>query len=282
MKTASPELVALLNSSQQFTMADLLTFTLKNGTVLRFTSADIPLTYGGNTFTPFLFKRGRTRIVIGVEVDTLDVTLHAGADDLIGGIPYPHFAQNGGFDGAYALLERAFLADWSSGIVGALWMFSGRVSEIAPSHTEIRLDVKSDIEILTTPMPRNLYQPKCGFTLYDIGCGVSKAYHTGYSTAASGSTRSQVLCGLTQDAGWFDRGTISFTSGPNAGVTRTIKSYADGAVVPVLPFPSAPGFGDTFEINPGCDKSPDTCASKFNNKVKFRGFPYVPAPETVY
>jgi hypothetical protein len=38
MKAASPALIALLNASEQFVMADLYTFTLVGGSVLR--SAD--------------------------------------------------------------------------------------------------------------------------------------------------------------------------------------------------------------------------------------------------
>jgi len=50
MKTASPALIALLNSSEQFIMADLFTISLISGGVYRYTSADIPITVGLNTF----------------------------------------------------------------------------------------------------------------------------------------------------------------------------------------------------------------------------------------
>lgn len=282
MKTATPELIALLNGSQQFVMADLLTITLKNGTLLRYTSADLPLTVGAATFAPFRFKRGRTRLVVGVEVDTLDVTLFVGQDDLILGIPWPRFAQNGGLDGAEITLERAFMADWGQAVAGVLWMFSGRASEVEPSRSEVRLSVKSDVEVLNTPMPRNLFQGRCGFTLYDGACQVSKAAFKASTSVASGSTRSAINCGLTQNAGWFDRGTITFTSGANAGATRTVKSYRPGVIEVALPLPATPGVGDTFDAFPGCDKSQQTCEGKFNNRPRFKGFPYVPVPETAY
>jgi uncharacterized phage protein (TIGR02218 family) len=282
MKAASTELLALLNGQTQFNMADLLTVTLKSGTVLRYTSADIPLEFGGQTFVPFRFKRGKTRVVIGVEVDTLDLTLYVGIDDLMAGVPYPRFAQNGGFDGALVKLEKAFLTDWADPIVGALWMFSGRVSELTPTRTEIKLGVKSDLELLNIQMPRNLYQPRCGFTLYDQGCGVSKAAFKETATVSSQSTRTYILCSLVNPAGWFASGLVSFLTGPNAGVTRTIKSYTSGVIEIALPLPVAPNVGDTLEVWPGCDKTQGTCTAKFNNKARFRGFPYVPVPETAY
>lgn len=282
MKSAAPELIALLNDSTQFCMADLLTITLKNGTVLRYTSADISLAWGGNTFVPFLFQRSRTRLVVGVEVDSCDLTLMTNADLTLGGSPYPRFAQDGGFDGAAVRIDRAFLADWSQPIVGSLWMFSGKVSDVWPTRTQIRLAVKSDLEGLNVLLPRNLYQPKCMHSLYDTGCGVSKAAYKATGTAASGSTVSLVKCGLTQNAGWFDRGVVTFTSGAIAGLTRTIRSYTPGNIVLSLPLPYAPAVGDAFEAYPGCDRLQGTCEGKFNNKAKFKGFPYVPVPETVY
>lgn len=282
MKTASNELKALLNGSQQFAMADLLTITLKSGSVLRYTSADLPLAANGYTFTTFNFKRGKTRLVAGIEVDTLDLTLYGNDSTLIFGQAYPRFAQNGGLDGANVRLERAFLYDWGQPVVGALWMFSGRIAEVWPSRTAVKVAVKSDLEILNTPMPRNLYQPKCGYMLYDSGCAVSKAAFKVSSSVAAGSTRSAIKSALAQAAGWFTGGTITFISGPNVGVTRTVKSFAGGEFTTAIPLPFAPTTGDTFDALPGCDKSMQTCELKFNNKARFRGFPYVPVPETAY
>ncbi len=46
-----------------------------------------------------------------------------------------------------------------------------------------------------------------------------------------------------------------------------------------LPLQSAPSAGDTFTVYYGCDHTPGTCQSKFNNLANFRGFPYVPPPQ---
>jgi uncharacterized phage protein (TIGR02218 family) len=282
MKTASNELKTLLNGSQQFAMADLLTITLKSGSVLRYTSADIPLTANNYTFTTFNFKRGKTRLVAGIEVDTLDLTLYGDDSTLIFGQAYPRFAQNGGFDGASVRLERAFMPEWGQPVTGTLWMFSGRIAEVWPSRTTVKVAVKSDLEILNTPMPRNLFQPKCGNMLYDSGCAVSKAAFKVSGTVAAGSTRSAIKSALTQSASWFTGGTITFTSGPNVGVTRTVKTFLAGEFTTAIPLPFAPTVGDTFDALPGCDKALLTCDLKFNNKPRFRGFPYVPVPETAY
>ncbi|MEI8325522.1 MAG: phage BR0599 family protein [Betaproteobacteria bacterium] len=70
-------------------------------------------------------------------------------------------------------------------------------------------------------------------------------------------------------------------TGANAGIGRTIKAQAGGVLTSVQPWPSAVTIGDTFTVYPGCDKTQATCSSKFSNLARFRGYPYVPAPETI-
>jgi uncharacterized phage protein (TIGR02218 family) len=62
-----------------------------------------------------------------------------------------------------------------------------------------------------------------------------------------------------------------------------VKSYvnAGGAVTVIYPWPFAPQNGDQFTIYPGCDKTLDTCTNKFGNRPRFRGFKFIPIPETV-
>ena len=83
-------------------------------------------------------------------------------------------------------------------------------------------------------------------------------------------------------AGYFELGTLVFTSGENEGVSRSIKSYAPGVINFVFPLPFDPASGDTFTVYPGCDKQMSTCGAKFNNLANFGGEPFIPVPETAY
>jgi len=279
MKTASVDLVNLINGSKEFYIADLLTFTTATGTY-RWTNADYPITWDGNTYSVFPFERGNTRTVIGTEVDTLDINLMVNEDSLISGIPVSHYASNGGFDGATVTLRRAFLASWGVPPTGTILMFSGRVSDVSPNRSEVELTAKSDMELLNIRMPRNLYQASCMNTLFDSGCGLNKASFAVNSACLVGSTKNQVLSALAQAAGYFDLGTITFTSGLNAGVSRNVKSYTGGTFRLSLALPYTPTTGDTFTAYAGCDRSKATCQNKFSNVVNFRGMPYIPVPET--
>lgn len=287
MRAASGGLIALLNGNTQFQIADLLTITQANGTITRLTNADFDVV--ANTFT-FLssgpkFARGRTKIVLGIVVDTMPLSIMPDPAQLLGGVPWPQAAAAGALDGARILLERAHMPVWGDTSVGTVILFSGRVSEINPSRNEVAMVVKSDLEMLDIQMPRNTFQPYCVHTLYDSGCTLLKSAFVVAGVVTAGSTAASILASaLTQATGYFDLGTMTFTGGANNGVTRNVRSYTNAAgvktIIPMVAFKFAPANGDTFNIYPGCDKVQATCSTKFANLAHYRGYPYVPAPES--
>ncbi|AEV24626.1 phage conserved hypothetical protein [Azospira oryzae PS] len=265
MKAASPELIALLAQSQ-FLMADLYTLTLKSGEVKRYTSADIDITLAGNTFIHDgpLIQRDRTRTVVGIEVDTLQLTINPKTTDLLNGVPFLKACRNGALDGATLLLQKAFMASWGDTAAGAVTLFSGRVSGMMFSRTQAQIEVKSDTELLNIMLPRNTCQPTCLNTLFDAGCGLAKSGWQQTGALQAGSTQGSFNVGLTNfPDGWFALGTILFTTGINAGVMVTIKRHAAGVVTPSIPLISPPSTGDQFTIVPGCDRRQATCGNTY-------------------
>lgn len=288
MKSAPAELVTLLSTTRDLWMADLYTFTLVDGTVLRYTSADIDITVGARVFDHSgpLISRTRTRLALGTSVDSLDLEISAEGAHLLSGLPWLQAITNGALDGATVDLERAFAsgpaAALAGTVAGTVLLFSGQVSDTTTESLNARVIVRSFLERLDTSLPRNLYQPACGYSLYDTGCGVLRSSFAVNSTVGNGSTRQVINCALNQAAGYFSIGDIQFTSGQNLGVIRTVKSYTPGVVTLAYPLPKNIAFGDTFSIAPGCDKRSVTCDGTFNNLARFRATPYVPTPETAY
>lgn len=281
MITVSTTLAAHLASGGPFILADLYQITLTSGTLLRWTSFDQDVLWAGYAWSadcPVL-TRGTTRVVIGVEVDTLDVTITPRPADTVAGLPLLAAARAGAFDGARLMLYRAFLAPDGS-TIGTVLRFSGRFADVDLGRTALAVRINSDAEALAVQLPRNTYSPTCGRTLYTPGCDVSRAANTVAAAAGSGSTTSQIACSLGQGGSWWDMGGLQFTSGALAGTRRTIKTYAGGAVLLFSPLPAAPAVGDTFAVYPGCDKTLATCQTKFSNGAKFRGCPFIPTPET--
>jgi uncharacterized phage protein (TIGR02218 family) len=85
--------------------------------------------------------------------------------------------------------------------------------------------------------------------------------------------------------GWFNFGTLDWTSGANAGRRAEVLSHnlVDGvAVLTLLEAPVRANAGtDTFSIRAGCDKRITTCGTKFANVANFRGFPNIPGQDAV-
>ena len=279
MKAANGALITHLATSKQFVIADLYTITLSNGTVLRYTSFDATLTDGVNTWVAGgpVITRGQTRSVIGLEVDTLDLTVSPKDTDLIGSLTWYQAAQSGVLDSAQVKLERAFLNGLS--IIGKVIMFVGSVAPITISFP-LEITVNSLVECLAIQMPRNLYQAACQHSLFDSGCALARASWATTGSVSGSPSLTSFMSVLAPPAGYFDVGSLIFTSGPNAGIRRTVKSW-DGVTLRLLnPLPALPVVGNNFTIYPGCNKTQATCASKFNNVVNFKGMPYVPVPET--
>jgi len=282
MKTAPAALVTLLTTQRQFWMADMYTFTLIDGSIARYTSADTDITESGRLFssTGPLFSRGATKLQRGVQVDTLDITVNATSAQLLGGVAWLPAVANGALDGAQVQLERVFASAPGATPAGAVLLFTGQITETQVGSTTAQLTVSSDLILLNVQMPRNLYQPGCINSVYDTGCKASRATFARYGTV-TGGTQSSVSSNLTTQAdGYFALGEIVFTSGLNSGVKRTIKTSSAGVLGLSYPLPKATAVGDTFTAYPGCDKRSATCLGTFNNMANFRAFPFIPVPET--
>lgn len=285
MKQATPELINLLNNSDQFYIAELYTITLNDGmTVLRYTNADQDLTVQGlvHKHDEVQIERGQVAQSIGLDVDALDVTLHATASDRVFDLPFIQAFRSGIFDGAIMEVKLLFMPSWEDASIPPITHFVGRITvdELGANYTKFK--VRSETEILNVKLPRHLIMPGCIHTVYEPGCDLDMESFGVDGYILSGSTTITIRNGLGQTAGWYDLGIIRLTDGPNVNISRTVRSYSPGIITLVSPLPSAPQLGQHFRVYPGCDKTKVCCESKFRNLSHFRGYPYVPKPETIY
>ena len=288
MRNASPALVAFLAAQRAakdsaVLMADCYTFTLRTGTVLAYTNADVPVMLNGATFLAnSLLVDGLTyKCAVGLDVDKQKVTISARPTDTIGGIPFLQAVRNGLLDGCEVQRDRAFLSAWGTAPIGSVTLFKGRVSTVdGVGRTTAQVTVASDLVLLDIDMPRNLYQPTCNHVLYDSGCGLVKNAFGAAGTVGSGATALTVP--WSASAATYAQGTITFTGGANTGTTANIKGATASALTLSYPLPNVPAAGDGFTAYQGCDHTLATCRAKFNNAANFRGFPFVPVPETAF
>ena len=286
MKAASPGLIAFLNTARQaqdaqIFVADLFTFTLLSGPVLRWTNADYDITFAGQTYSASgpMVNGLKYKCTIGVDVDRQQISVAARQTDLVSGALVLMQIRDGAFDGATVQRERVFSSAPNATIVDSVVLFHGRVSTVdSVGRTQAQLTVASDLVELAFNMPRNVYSPTCLHVLYQAGCGVSAAAFSLAATAGVGSTGSVVAfagAAVTQI-----QGTLVFTTGANANVRSTVRSVVPGVSATLqFPLPATPAVGDGFTVFQGCDHTKATCLAKFNNLARFRGFPFVPQPQ---
>lgn len=274
--------IALL-ATRQFWAVDLWQLTFLDGTVLRYSSHALSTSWNGYTWQAGpMFDRGSTKLTKGLEADSLQIEITPRPTDQLYGIDFFTAVRNGALDGVKLSLYRAHAAHPGDPIVGAFLRFKGDVQEVESDLT-IRITVKSDLAKLDMQIPRDLWEPGCSRTLYDVGCGVARAAYQTTGTAAAASSRSVIVTGeaLPNGAGYFTAGEIMFTSGANAGARRSVRLQTDAQTLRLAyPLLSPVTAGDQFLIWPGCSRTWDECKTKFNNGSAFNGQPFVPSPET--
>lgn len=293
MKSQDPAFIAWLASATDICDADLVTITLRDGTILRWTDAPISISYGGVTWLsngPHITRADITTR-LALEVPTLELTLvYDASSDLVETLPLGAFTVNGGLDGASVLIQRALMPNWGNVAFGLIHTFAGIVGPSSAGDCKVVVTVKGGNNALNTQMPRTYYQSPCINSLYGSACGLARAKYTWTNACGAGSTNEVLVpaVALSAMAGQsfapspdaFFEGGLTFSGGPNAGATRSIKSAADGSVALQYPLEHTPGAGDPFAITYGCPHTSDVCASRFANLANYRGFPFIPQAET--
>jgi len=185
----------------------------------------------------------------------------------------------GRYDGATI---ETWLVDWSAPDARVL-MDVGAIGEVARTDHAFTAEVRSLAHAFDETRGR-LYQTLCSADLGDARCKAKLV-------AANMKVASKVLeieggamlkvAATGRASGWFSGGVLEY------GTRRlgTIRDHTerDGAAFVSLWAQAAvmPGVGDEVRLLAGCDKSFETCRSKFANHLNFRGFPHMPGDDLV-
>lgn len=281
--------------------ADLYEFTMKNGDILRWTSADAAITYKTYTWntvpTAPILKRGKLRLVAGIEVDSMDLDMIAGDSYLLpNGKSLQVSATDGYFDAAKVILYHLIMPTWGdlSLMTSDLILYSGYIAEIEPNALGVKFRVKSLLDWMNMELPRRIFSPLCQYELFSPACGVSTSGGSGASaysrtgTVASGSTAKVVNVSTpawtppsmaTYDLQhFFQYG--SFINN-TTGVLRMINSATTSSGVTTctlnVPLPTVPTIGDSITLRRYCSKTLTFCGTFTGGQ--FGGFPEMPRPE---
>ncbi len=123
---------------------------------------------------------------------------------------------------------------------------------------------------------RRLYQRQCPHVLYGAACGVAA---TSWKTTIPIQTVSGVsLIDLAIDAfadGYFSGGYVEWEREPGVYERRAIRNHVGDTVTMTFPIVGMAN-GATVSLFAGCDHTPTACDGKFNNRLNYGGFPYIP------
>lgn len=291
MKASGASAAGLILATGQYHIAALYEFACvqPSATTFYWAAWDSSLTVGGHTYTANMhIRRGPITQRTGVEVQTLELQCTPQADRaaiLVGGVPFLEACRLGFLDGCRVTMKKLIMSTAGDVTPGAVTWFQGRAADVRAGRVSASITVESDLALLRMAMPRNIIQTGCTHRLFDAGCMLNPAsWQVSGAVSTVASDRSYITSGLSQANDYFSLGVLTFTAGPLSGLSFGVKSYANagGKVTFLRQLPIAPVAGNTFTITPGCDKRQATCSGKFSNLAHFRGYPYVPVPETIY
>jgi hypothetical protein len=179
---------------------------------------------------------------------------------------------------------------WGEPIVGCVIDFSGRVTQLKNvTRSQATVTVSAWTVLLNVNMGPDVFQAGCLNTHYDPDCGLDPTAFTFAGAAAASPPPTATSFATTSSAvtangdHYYDKGTVTFTSGANAGLSRTVQTYAGGAFSFAFGFPFAPLAGDTFTALRGCLLTLADCEAQrtvLDAEQHFRGQPFTPPAVT--
>lgn len=228
-----------------------------------------------------------TKTVEGFAVDTLDVSafldtsdeadIHAGLWDYA---EVTHFEYN--WDSPPASFDNNLLI-----------LRKGNLGEVRRQDNLFVAEIRGLAQRLTTRTGR-LYTPTCpwrhavwnGSTYAasaECGASLTGKIKTGSITSVGSNAKLDFSDSAQSEAdGFFDEGIITFTSGPNNGLSMDVRRWQGKQFSLYRPLPYNVAVGNTYSAVRGDDKRAATCKDVYSNLVNFGGFPHIPGPEGVH
>lgn len=230
----------------------------------RFTSSSFPIQIGPNTFVPLAIKRDKLKVGTQEQSEAaLEIEL-----------PYDHpmvqeYAYRNAPPDLMMIIERCHEYDYNDRVT--LW--SGRVTSFTVEGRLAKMRVPALFSYVlegNTPNPR--FQAPCNHVLYDERCGVNPALHQHVTTVTSINNNLLTVNNLPFAENEASAGIIIAPSGE----ARMVISNLGTSLVLSYSFAGL-RVNDAVTIRKGCDHSLEGhCKTRFNNAVRFGGFPLVP------
>ena len=277
----------------QTTLAHLWEVKRADGTILGFTTHDQNLVYdAGNGDGPITY----------LAATGMDSTAAEGHSDLqVDGMEATGFLESesiteadiraGKYDNALVIVR---IVNWAQLEAGYFIKRQGYTGNVKMKNGLFTAELRGLSQKLTTVIGAT-YGEICRADLFSNStnstsqwlCNVNRALYVQNGSVASVTDDRTLVpaAGLVlmpetspsvpAPSGWFNDGIIAFTSGVLEGAIAEIKSWDGETLILFLSLSEIPSPGDTFTIEPGCNKGSD-CQGKFQNIINFQGEPFIP------
>lgn len=182
----------------------------------------------------------------------------------------------GRFDGAQVLIG---LVDWES--LERHVLYRGAIGTVAEQAGEFTAALQSrKAELQRDPVPRT--SPSCRAAFCGPGCTLSAARFSHQAVIAGcDSAANTVTLATAIDPALLVGGQLRWLDGPLAGILMGIAGQTGSTLMLDQPLDLVPATGARVMLREGCDRTLQSCASRFGNAINFQGEPFLPGNDLV-
>jgi uncharacterized phage protein (TIGR02218 family) len=240
-----------------------------DGAGLALTSSDRDIVIGGTRYrsAPGITPAAITR-TLGLEPDSGEVAGALSADCLT-----PTDLALGRWDGAALKLAAA---DWSDPRAPTVDLLGGTLGEVSLDDESFSVELRgAAFKLQKAPCPST--SAECRAAFGDRQCRVDLSGRTIRARVLSASENVLELDESIDERFLFGR--LRYLGGDSCGEMSVVLAVS-GARISLRDRPRvtvAPG--TAVELREGCDKRFETCVSRFDNAVNFRGEPHLPGSD---
>lgn len=236
----------------------------RGSTHWRYTSGDVEVYYNGNVYTPAPIQRRSVTYDSKLQINSVSINMSRIAG------PASQFIAATPVDLVWVSIHK-FHRDLV--VEETTPIFIGQIKSISFKGTDALVNCVGFEQFLRQVVPRYRFGPSCQHTLYDTRCGVDSSL---YSRSLQPTTIS--IDGLIITSSVFDEqsdyyyalGYLYF------GDYKRMITYHIGDTIKIRYAIAGLNVNNVVTVCAGCDKSRDTCLTKFNNIDNHFGFTEIP------
>lgn len=232
----------------------------------RYTSDKRPRTILGDVYVPEVIRSGDLQQGSGEDsAQRLDIVVPY--DNPVAVLHVPYLPPRPVLVTVYAIQRR----DESATLVQS---FIGEITNFAQKGPEVTLQCAQIIESVNKSVPSATFQSGCVHATYEFGCFLNrelfKTVVAGGLTIDGNTISAAAIDVLADD--WFKAGVAQ---NPATGEVRFILAHVGPLITLDAPFITLDADSDLW-LFAGDDHLPETCRIKFNNKLNYLGFDFMP------